>query len=114
MLPSKRRLSREDDIRALFGGRGARSEYASLKFRKNSRQESRFSFVVPSKNIKKATLRNLLKRRARAIVWKNLLKIREGYDILFLFSAKAGALDYNLLEGEILSLFSRAGLAQQR
>lgn len=77
------------------------SEYFFVKFTKNHSNKSRFAFIVSSKNIKKAVGRNLLKRRAREIIRKNLDKIRKGHNISFTFSAKAKNLDYNLLEKEI-------------
>ncbi|OGF82381.1 ribonuclease P protein component [Candidatus Giovannonibacteria bacterium RIFCSPLOWO2_01_FULL_46_13] len=110
MLPKPHRLSRKDDIEQIAKGRGVKKEALLLKFSKNGLKESRFAFIIPSKKIKKATERNLVKRRARNIIRKNLKNIKGGSDILFIFSANALELDYAGLEKELLSALSLAKL----
>ena len=63
--------------------------------------------TVSRRGSKKATVRNLLKRRAREIFRKNLDKIKAGYDLFFIFSKPAAALSFQELEKEILGELSR-------
>lgn len=110
MLSRANRLARKDDIANVSKGRGERNEYISLKFLANGLTCSRFAFVISSKAIKKASKRNLIKRRAREIIRVNLDGTKKGYDIVIFFSYRSQELGYNELHANILSLLSRARL----
>ena len=56
---------------------------------------------------KKATVRNLLKRRAREIFRKNLDNIKEGHALFFIFLKPAAALSFQELEKEIFGELAR-------
>ncbi len=71
---------------------------------------SSFSFVVSSKVAKRATVRNLLKRRAKYIVRKMIGTLKEGYICLFFFNKGVLGLDFKGLESEILFVLKKANL----
>lgn len=110
MLPKNFRLARRDDISRALKANGLKNVYFSLKILKNNLAKSRFGFIVPKHAIKKTTSRNLIKRRAREIVRKNIGKIKKGYDVLFIFSGRSAGAPSKILEEEIFSEFSKARL----
>ena len=65
--------------------------------------------VIGSKTAKRAVVRNRLKRRIRAIIYKHLTEIKQ--DLALIFWVKSAGLDrlpYLSLEEEVLSLLGRA------
>ena len=121
MLPKRQKVPRRLFIEALTKGRSIHSKYLSLRFLKSKElKQSRFSFIVSSKVSKKATVRNLLKRRGYYIVRKNKKNISDQFIFLFFFSAKSGSAfggkktkttdPFKELEREILTLFKKTGI----
>ena len=89
MLAKQNRLNKEKDFKRLL--QKGKSHFAGifiLKFRENNLAESRFGFIISNKVSKKATMRNLAKRRFREILRQELPMIRNGFDILFIASPK--------------------------
>lgn len=103
MLAKPNRLKNRVEIASVARARGFKDDFLTLKMQKNNSPDSRFAFVISSKSLKKATARNLVKRRAREIIRKNLSNIEHGYDILFIFSSNAAKLDYLELEKELIT-----------
>ncbi len=110
MLSRPYRLSKKDGIARVIKSRGAKNPYLTLKFLKNGLGRCRFGFVVSSKLVKKAVYRNLIKRRAREIIKKNIGRIKTGYDIVFIFSGGLEGVGYEILERELLSLLTESDL----
>ena len=77
---------------------GASSPALLLKYKKNNYSVSRFGFVVSTKISKKATERNLIKRRLRAIVQKERANIVPGYDIVMLTRPPIRSLSFSALQ----------------
>jgi len=83
MLPEINRLKSKDDFKKIFKyGRISENELMKIKFLKNLSEYSRFGFIVDNKFAKKATVRNLIKRRLRAAVYFLLKNIKPGVDIV--------------------------------
>lgn len=109
MLPRKRKVGLELFPFVLKKGKTVSSEHFSFKFTPiPSIKESKFSFVVSGKVSKKATERNLLKRRGYVVVRKNV--ILKKIPIAGVFFAKNGAtkLSYEVLKKEIEDLLVKA------
>lgn len=60
-----------------------------LRYLQNNKNEARFAIVVSAKDIKKATQRNTLRRRAREIIRLSPL-LTPGFDYLFIFKKEMG------------------------
>lgn len=109
MLPKKYRLSEEKDVlRVLRRGRkAARESFNFWKLRNATGGNSRFVFLVSKKISNKANKRNLVKRRMRHIVGKNLKNAAPGFD--YVFSAKPSILKkpYGDLSVEIYSVLTK-------
>jgi ribonuclease P protein component len=80
-----------------------------LEIKDQNKIQGRFAFISSGKVLKKATERNLFKRRGRYIINKNKHTLKEG--LIGGFFAKKGIteLSFKELEKEILSLLKTAG-----
>lgn len=76
--------------------------------------KTKFLFIVSLKVSKKSTERNKIKRRARAIVSKNIPAIREGYAVFIFFKKEALRLSFENLEKEIFFLLSQAKVVSSK
>ncbi|PKL72081.1 ribonuclease P protein component [Candidatus Kuenenbacteria bacterium HGW-Kuenenbacteria-1] len=85
MLPKQYRLTKDRDFKFIFRkGRNCFKGEFGIKFLKNNLDVSRFGFVVSNKIAKKANKRNLIKRRLREIIRKNLSNIEVGLDVMIM------------------------------
>jgi len=85
MLKKSFRLKKAKDFQKIFKeGKLIKDDFLLLRFVANNRKESRIGIMVSQKVSKKAVLRNKIKRRIRAIIFNNLLKIKKGFDILII------------------------------
>jgi len=105
--------AKKADFRAYFSGsRRFSSAAATLSVARvaDPEQPSRFGFVVGAKAVPLATDRNLLKRRARAIMSGYSDRIRPGMILFFNFKKPAGALTFKGLKDDLTDLIHRAGI----
>ncbi|MBI1888315.1 MAG: ribonuclease P protein component [Candidatus Spechtbacteria bacterium] len=113
MLKKGHRLLKKEDFSALFaGGRHIRGNFISLKILKNGLAYARVGFVVGGKVAKKSTVRNLIKRRLRAIVHAFEDEIRGGVDVAVLPSAEIMHKNFKNIEKETRGVFEKARLLQ--
>ncbi len=111
MLPKIYRLRQEKDIKALFArGKSVFDIVLGIKFKRNNFSHSRFAVVVGAKISKRATVRNLIKRRLRAILEKYLEDFRPGFDIIVLVKEGVTKRTFLELEHELLGLLERVGV----
>jgi len=89
MLKKALRLKSNDDFRRVF--KNSRQVYAgrlAIRAAKSSKQEvTRVGFVVSNKIEKRATRRNALKRRLRALMAGLISEVEPGYDVVVLVKA---------------------------
>ena len=95
MLPKTNRLKSDKDFRNVFkNGKTSENQFFRVKFLKNQKNFSRFGFIISAKLLKKATARNVLKRRLR-MVCKPLLKdLKYGFDIVIWPKTSSISLNY--------------------
>ncbi|MFA7244265.1 MAG: ribonuclease P protein component [Patescibacteria group bacterium] len=81
MLPKQNRLRTNKDFQKIF--KSSKPIYTeNLVFRvAKGRDKSRFGFVVSNKIDKRASRRNALRRRLRAIVQETWPQINQGFDV---------------------------------
>lgn len=112
MLSRERRIAPKSLFKEIFHkGKFFFSPCVALRILATASPKTQFAFIVSASVAKKATERNKIKRRLRAIVYKNLSMIKEGYAVLVFFKKEALGLDFQELEKEILSIFFRAKIA---
>jgi len=111
MLKKINRLTKEKDFSLVYKrGRTSASSLISLKIFPNRLPSTRYGFVVSVKTAKRATKRNLVKRRLRHCVMSLAKNVTTGYDCVI--TARPGLLDlsYQELCQEVKKLFKRARL----
>ncbi len=108
MLPSQHRLTKERDFNRTFRlGRSCFAENIGVKSLKNNLTVSRFGFIVSNKVAKKASRRNLIKRRLRAVVYQELKKIKSGYDFVIVALPPILKQDYQTISQEVKNCFKK-------
>lgn len=111
MLPKNQRVQQSAFLEVLKGGKSVYAPYLTLKFLKGKqRQESKFSFVVSRAVTKKASDRNLLKRRGYYIIRKHKEDIIDSVTATFFFKRAGVKFSFKDLEREILFLLKKAQL----
>lgn len=89
-LTRKNRLSDKSEFREIFKEGGIiNSRSFRIKFLPNQFNLSKFGVVISSKTLKKAVLRNKLRRRISEIIRLNISKIKAGYNIIVFVQSKA-------------------------
>jgi len=109
MLPKVNRLTRKKDIEKVFKkGRFFKEDFLILKTIENDLGKSRFSFSVSLKVLKKAALRNKIRRRLSEIVRSRLKKIKKGRDAVLIACPGLEEKDFWEIEEIVTKLFKRA------
>jgi ribonuclease P protein component len=100
MFKHSHRLKLKKDIDNVFkNGRSSFTVNLGVKAVVNRLNENRFTVIIGKKTHKNAVKRNLLKRRARAILKKVTLK--PGFDIIVLFQKNIELLKSDIIEKEL-------------
>ncbi len=111
MLKPANRLAKEQDFKLLARqGKPAYSDLFSVRVLPNGLPTSRFGIVISAKVSKKATARNLIKRRLTEVIRLNIKKIKPGYDVMILVKGTAVGKDYQQLQESLAGLFDKAKL----
>jgi ribonuclease P protein component len=116
MLKKINRLRLKKDIETLMKqGQAVYFLFFLLKFKKNGLEQSRFTVITSSKVHKRATKRNLAKRRIREIIRLNQNKIAKGFDVAVIVSPKiidklGKVAKYQEIEKELISALKKARL----
>ena len=111
MLSLQYRLTRDKDFSKVYKlGSGGHSRFFSAKSLKNNLLTSRFGISVSLDVSKKATVRNLLKRRVKAVIFENLPLLRQGYDVVVRVKKEAVGKEFAELKADLEFLFKKINL----
>lgn len=115
MLPFKRRLKKEDfkSIKNVFK-KSYHSPDFSLKVAFFDSRPSRFAVIASLLVSKKATTRNKLKRRVKAIILKHIDKFRDNCANIVYAQKNAANLSFKGTEEELLDLFYKSGIFKKQ
>ena len=106
MLPAVNRLKLINDFKRVFrDGRVSENKLVKIKFLKGLGKPSRFGFIVSNKFSKKAVVRNLVKRRLRAVVGFLLKNTKSGVDVVIWPKTTFEKIDYKTTRDAIKELF---------
>ncbi|MFH1098557.1 MAG: ribonuclease P protein component [Candidatus Uhrbacteria bacterium] len=109
MLCKSNRLVKRRDFEALSrSGRPIHSQSITIRFQPNHSSALRIGIAVSLKVSKRATVRNLIRRRIREVFRRHLPSIQGGYNIAVYVKPAAIGRSYKLLAVEIGSLLNRA------
>jgi len=110
-LPKKYRLKKKKDFEKIFKeGRFFGSSFLVLKASKNTLSFSRFGIVISRKTIKKAVLRNKIKRQISEAIRLKLREIKPGFDVVILPKTSITQKSFQEINQEIEGLLKKAGL----
>lgn len=113
MLSKPNQLKKDKEFRKVF--KQSKPLYFGnlvLRFSKNPAiNTSRFGFVVSNKIDKRATRRNGIKRRLRAIARNVMPQINTGYDLIIIVN-KNYTFPYSIkeIESDVVALLKKGGL----
>lgn len=111
MLPAGFRLRKMRDFEGVFKeGRMFYGSVVSIKVHYTGQEAIRFGIVISNKVSKKATKRNLLRRRIREIIRHELPGLKCGFDVVILTKKDSMLLNYQQLQEMIKNLFYKAAL----
>jgi len=111
MLAKVNRLAKEADFKRLaLNGRFSFGPFFNLKFLPNKSEASRFGIVISAKVSKRATVRNLIKRRMTEAIRLSLDHLKTGLDVMLVVKQEAVKADYRVLEKELIKLFKKTGI----
>ncbi len=88
------------------------SESFCLKICFSDFETSKFAVIVPVSVSKKATIRNKLKRRVRAVIMKHLKKTEGKFATLLYVKKGTGLLSFAGIEKEVVDLLRKAKILE--
>ena len=114
MLKRQYRLKRNARIQEVRRkGRGWRNRWLALSKLPNQEPSSRFAFSV-SRRIGNAVTRNRVKRLIREAVRERLVRIRGGWDILFVARSRARDASFEQIQCAVADLLRQSHLGDAR
>ncbi len=108
MLPRKYRINRQLFKEIFSKGKNFHSDLIFLKIADITDKNPCFTFVVPKKTVKKAVIRNKIKRRARDIIYKNLSLFKNGVGAIFFFKKGSEKLNFPEFQKEIMAISKKS------
>lgn len=111
MLSSKERIRKTEFPRDFRKGKTYHTPRTVLFIAPQNKQDAtKYAFITPAKVSKKATERNLLRRRGYYAIQKIKTRIPKGYFCVFSFKKGCATLSYKEIEKEIHQLLASAHL----
>lgn len=108
MLAEYRLKKKKDFGRVFKEGKGFKEDFLFLKFIPNNLKKSRFGIIVSQKISKKATIRNKIKRRIRAIISQKRAITKKGIDCILIAFPGLETKDFWEIEETINKIFAKA------
>ena len=108
MLPQKNRIGKKLFPEFIRRAKTFSSDNVYLKVSRDCQENKAFAFVVSLKVSKKATERNKLKRRARAITYPLLKDVSRGICAAVFFKPTILGKKYAEIKDEMISLYKKA------
>jgi len=104
MIAQKNRLKKADFEQIFQNGNKSYNQYCNIRYLSNGLDYCRFAVIVSNKISKKATERNKVRRRVKAVLQNNLSNFSNNYDIIITILSPLAKLDYNKLQENLLNL----------
>ena len=107
MLPRRHRLTKEFFKKPLFKKTKTDTPFLWVYVFKTP-GENAYSFSVPKTATKSSVLRNKIKRRARAVVFKTLPRLNKNLSVMFFFKKGSELMSFKELEKNILDILRKS------
>lgn len=115
MLAKINRLRSSRNYDRIFkNGQTYFSPFFNIRILSSNLEKPRFGIVISTSISKKATIRNLFKRRISAIIRKNINDFQIGFDLVIKVKPAAINMKYKELEYTLISLFGYAGIIKNK
>lgn len=89
-----------------------KTPYFTLRYGVNQLSYSRFGFIVSKRIDKRATVRNTVKRRMRAVIESKLEEMIPGYDLLFIAQVTIKDQQFKTIDAAISQILENLKLFQ--
>lgn len=107
MIAQKNRLKKADFEQIFRNGNKLYNQYCNIRYLSNRLDYCRFAVIVSNKISKKATERNKVRRRVKAVIQENLSNFSKNYDIVITVLSSLAELDYKELQENLLNLLKK-------
>jgi ribonuclease P protein component len=102
------RLHRKKDIERVFKlGEGFYGQGVHLKVMKNKSKHNRFCIIISAKASKKATERNKIRRKIKAVILDLNPVLKQGYDFLFIVKKDFVYKDFLTIKSSFFNYFKK-------
>lgn len=113
MLAKRNCLKKKKDFERVFRkGQSLKEDFLILRFITNNLKRSRFGIIVSQKISKKATTRNKIKRRLKALISSSLPKIKKEIDAVLITLPGLETKDFWEIEETINKIFALAKILE--
>jgi ribonuclease P protein component len=102
------RLKEKEFERVLKKGKSFKEDSLILKVLKNFNKKKRVGFLITKKVVPKAVWRNKIKRRLRELMRREIEKIKEGLDLVFITLPGVEKKDFNQLANAFKKIILKA------
>lgn len=107
MIAQKNRLKKADFELIFRNGNKSYNPYCNMRYMANKLDYCRFSIIVSNKISKKATVRNKIRRRLKAVLQENLPNFRQNCDIIITVLPTMAKLDFAENKEILLNLLKK-------
>lgn len=84
MLPQNRRIKKENIEQVIKKGRAYHTPLFYVKYLSNKEEKTAFAIVISSKTVKKAVVRNKIRRQIKGFLLNSLNQIKDGFNVVFI------------------------------
>jgi len=112
MLKSQHRIRKDREYKKIFRfSKSQRSGNLEIKYFKNNSDITRFGFVISNKVEKKATRRNSLKRKLRAMAKEVINNLKAGFDVIVIVKSNyAHPYSYDQIKDDFIQGLEKSGM----
>lgn len=114
MIKKDFRLNKDKDFAMVFqNGQQVKGRFLSIRALSNNLEMNRFGVMVGLKISRRAVIRNLIKRRIKDVLIKEVANIKLGYDLVVVVFPLILDKNYQELETDLLFCFKKLKLYEK-
>lgn len=110
MIAQKNRLKKADFERIFRNGNKSCNQFVNMRYIANKLDFCRFAVIVSNKISNKATIRNKIRRRIKAVLHENLANFKQNIDIVFTVLPAMAKADFSENRVILLNLLKKNNL----
>lgn len=110
MIAQKNRLKKADFELIFKNGNKKFNHFLNVRFLKNKLDYCRFAVIISNKISKKATERNKIKRRLKAVLKEKMPEFSDNYDLIITVLPPLKEVDFSETKDILLNLLKKSNL----